>query len=64
VLPPSFRDEGGQFLRGVRMTELLLYWGGNERGSDFAGPRQDFAICVPVGTHARQSGTLSGQQVH
>jgi pyruvate dehydrogenase E1 component alpha subunit len=51
VLLPSFREQGAQFLRGVRMTELLLYWGGDERGSDFAGPREDFPICVPVGTH-------------
>jgi pyruvate dehydrogenase E1 component alpha subunit len=51
VLLPSFREQGAQFLRGVTMTELLLYWGGDERGSDFAGPRQDFPICVPVGTH-------------
>jgi pyruvate dehydrogenase E1 component alpha subunit len=34
------------------MLELLLYWGGDERGSDFQGPRQDFPICVPVGSHA------------
>jgi len=52
VLLPSFRDQGAQFLRGVRLVELLLYWGGDERGSDFAGPREDFPICVPVGTHA------------
>jgi pyruvate dehydrogenase E1 component alpha subunit len=32
------------------MTELLLYWGGDERGSDVAGPREDFPVCVPVGT--------------
>ena len=52
VLLPSFREQGAQFLRGATMTDLLLYWGGDERGSDFAGPREDFPICVPVGTHA------------
>lgn len=52
VLLPSFREQGTQFLRGVRMVEVLLYWGGDERGSDFVGPREDFPICVPVGTHA------------
>lgn len=51
VLVPSFREHGTQMMRGVTMTELLLYWGGDERGSDFAGPRQDFPTCVPVGTH-------------
>ncbi|MHA1599819.1 MAG: pyruvate dehydrogenase (acetyl-transferring) E1 component subunit alpha [Alphaproteobacteria bacterium] len=52
VFLPSFREQGGQMLRGVRMVEILLYWGGDERGSNFAGPREDFPICVPVGTHA------------
>jgi 2-oxoisovalerate dehydrogenase E1 component alpha subunit len=52
VFLPSFREPAAMFIRGVRMSELLLYWGGDERGSDFAGPREDFPICVPVGTHA------------
>ncbi len=52
VLLPSFREQGAQFIRGVSMVEILQYWGGDERGSDFADPRQDFPICVPVGTHA------------
>lgn len=51
VLLPSFREQGAQILRGVTMVELLLYWGGDERGSDFQGPRQDFPVCVPVGSH-------------
>jgi 2-oxoisovalerate dehydrogenase E1 component alpha subunit len=52
VLLPSFREHGAQLWRGVTPLELFLYWGGDERGSDFAGPRQDFPICVPVGSHA------------
>lgn len=52
VLLPSFREHGAQLVRGVMMKELFLYWGGDERGSDFAGPRLDFPVCVPVGSHA------------
>ncbi len=52
VLLPSFREHGAQLLRGVSLYELFLFWGGDERGSDFKGPREDFPICVPVGTHA------------
>jgi pyruvate dehydrogenase E1 component alpha subunit len=52
VLLPSFREHGAQLLRGVAPLELFLYWGGDERGSDFAGPREDFPVCVPVGSHA------------
>jgi pyruvate dehydrogenase E1 component alpha subunit len=50
VLLPSFRDHAAQLWRGVTPVELLLYWGGDERGSDFAGPRGDFPVCIPVGT--------------
>lgn len=50
VLAPSYRDHGAQFLRGMTMVECLLYWGGDERGSDFAVPRADFPNCVPVAT--------------
>ncbi|NMG31588.1 pyruvate dehydrogenase (acetyl-transferring) E1 component subunit alpha [Aromatoleum evansii] len=50
VLVPSYRDHAAQFMRGVTMAESLLYWGGDERGSDFAVPREDFPICVPIGT--------------
>ena len=52
VLLPSFREHGAQIWRGVALKELFLYWGGDERGNDFAGPRQDFPNCVPVGSHA------------
>jgi len=52
VLLPSFREHGAQLWRGVSPLELFLYWGGDERGSDFAGPRQDFPVSVPVGSHA------------
>jgi pyruvate dehydrogenase E1 component alpha subunit len=48
VLFPSYRDQPAQLWRGVTPVEILLYWGGDERGSDFAGPRRDFPICVPV----------------
>lgn len=50
VLVPSYRDHTAQFVRGVTMRESLLYWGGDERGSDFAGPREDFPMCVPIAT--------------
>ena len=52
VLLPSFRELGAQLWRGVTLVEALSYWGGDERGSCFNGPREDFPICVPVGTQA------------
>ena len=55
VLFPAYREYAAQFMRGVTMTEILLYWGGNEQGMNFQGPRQDFPINVPIAsqtTHA------------
>jgi pyruvate dehydrogenase E1 component alpha subunit len=52
VLVPAFREQGAQLVRGVSLLELLIYWGGDERGSDFAGPTEDFPACIPVGSQA------------
>lgn len=51
VLLPSFREQSAMLWRGVTMSELLAYWGGDERGSDFKVPREDFPVCIPVSTH-------------
>src|SRR5271155_5867188 len=50
VLAPVYREFGTQLWRGVTMTEILTYWGGDERGNDFARSRHDFAWCVPIAT--------------
>ncbi len=47
---PMYREYGAQFYRGVKMSEVLMYWGGDERGNDFSGPKHDFAWCVPIAT--------------
>lgn len=48
VLAPYYREFGSQIWRGVKMSSILLYWGGDERGSNFSAARQDFAWCVPI----------------
>ena len=50
VLAPVYREFGTQLWRGVTMSEILRYWGGDERGNDFAVPRGDFAWCIPIAT--------------
>src|SRR6266513_783703 len=52
VLFPSYRDNAALLWRGVKMEEILLYWGGDERGNRFSGPLHDFPFCVPVGSQA------------
>ncbi|HET9844080.1 MAG TPA: pyruvate dehydrogenase (acetyl-transferring) E1 component subunit alpha [Gammaproteobacteria bacterium] len=49
VLCPYYREYGAQFWRGVTMENILLYWGGDEQGSNFEGfAKKDFPICVPI----------------
>lgn len=50
VLAPVYREYGSQLWRGVKMSEILTYWGGDERGNDFAVPRHDFPWNVPIGS--------------
>ncbi len=51
VFVPYYRDHGTHLLRGGdnAMSNLLLYWGGDESGSSY-GPVQDFPVCVPIAT--------------
>ncbi len=50
VFAPMYREYGAMMYRGVKMSEILTYWGGNEEGSNFSGPAHDFPICVPIAT--------------
>jgi 2-oxoisovalerate dehydrogenase E1 component alpha subunit len=47
IFLPYYRDHAAQIQRHVKMSEILAYWGGDERGSDFA-QSNDFPICVPI----------------
>src|SRR5436190_658714 len=52
VLLPSYRDNGTLLWRGTKMEEILLFWGGDERGNISSGPTHDFPYCIPVGSQA------------
>jgi 2-oxoisovalerate dehydrogenase E1 component alpha subunit len=52
VLLPSYRDNAALLWRGMKMEEILLFWGGDERGNDSSGPAHDFPYCVPVASQA------------
>lgn len=59
VLLPSFREHALQLKRGVLPEEIYRYWGGDERGSDFGGPREDFPVCITVGGHTPQAAGVA-----
>lgn len=49
---PSYRENGALLWRGMKMEEILLYWGGDERGNISSNPAHDFPYCIPVGSQA------------
>ena len=60
----TYRENGVQLMRGVTMKELFLYWGGDERGSDFAGPRRDFPICITIAAQATHAVGVAWAMQH
>lgn len=60
IFAPYYRDFASQFLRGVSLKEILMYWGGFERGSQYENGGTDFPVCVPIAT---QCGHAAGAAV-
>jgi 2-oxoisovalerate dehydrogenase E1 component alpha subunit len=52
ALFPSYRENGALLWRGMKMEEILLFWGGDERGNISSNPAHDFPYCIPVGSQA------------
>lgn len=49
VFCPAYREYGTMIQRGVKLSDILSFWGGDERGNCFGHP-EDFPFCVPIGT--------------
>lgn len=61
---PYYREYGAQLLRGVTPEEILLYWGGDERGNDFKNSH-DFPFCIPIGSQVlHAAGAAFGMKFH
>lgn len=79
VFVPYYRDMPAMWARGVAMEKNLQYWGGDERGSDFALQRsdnendpttsasnscKDLPFCVPIATQCTHAvGIASAQKI-
>lgn len=50
IFVPYYRDMGTLIQRGVTLAQILMYWGGDERGNYFTPESQDFPFSVPVGS--------------
>src|SRR5436309_13577426 len=59
VLLPSYRDNGTLLWRGTKMEEILLFWGGDERGNLSSGPAHDVPYCIRVGSQPPQAARVA-----
>ncbi len=59
VFIPYYRDYAAQFQRGVKMSEILSYWGGDERGSQFACDSEDLPISVPIASQCLHAAGIA-----
>ncbi|GLS26801.1 pyruvate dehydrogenase (acetyl-transferring) E1 component subunit alpha [Marinibactrum halimedae] len=59
VFVPYYRDQATQMLRGVSLYEILMYWGGDERGADYQNCRQDLPNCVPIATQCTHAAGVA-----
>lgn len=48
VFIQAYRETAALLIRGVKPEEILMYWGGDERGMDFEGPREDMPCTIPI----------------
>ena len=47
----TYRETGAYLTRGVTLVELMRFWGGDERGLDWSGPRRDWPPSIPIASH-------------
>jgi pyruvate dehydrogenase E1 component alpha subunit len=60
IFVPYYRDIATQYLRGVALDEILLYWGGDERGNYFTGDAAgDFPLCGPLATQVTHAAGVA-----
>lgn len=51
VLLTTYREQGSHFFRGVTLQEVFQFWGGDERGCQTSGPKDDFPFSIPIASH-------------
>lgn len=52
VLCPAYREYAVMYQRGVKLSEIYAYWGGDERGSAFVNDKEDLPISVPIASQS------------
>jgi 2-oxoisovalerate dehydrogenase E1 component alpha subunit len=55
VFIPYYRDYATMYLRGVPLSDIFSYWGGDERGNQFSQQSHDFSFCVPIASQCQHA---------
>lgn len=57
----AYRGYGAQLLRGVRMEEILSFWGGSEQGNNYeaSSAKEDFPNCIPIGSQCLHAAGIA-----
>lgn len=58
VFCPAYREYGTIIQRGIKFSDVLSFWGGDERGSAFNHP-EDMPFCVPIGTQTLHAAGIA-----
>lgn len=59
IFIPYYRDYATQLMRGVKMEEIYLYWGGDERGNHYINNSKDLPISVPIGSQCLHAAGIA-----
>ncbi|MGB6975842.1 MAG: pyruvate dehydrogenase (acetyl-transferring) E1 component subunit alpha [Gammaproteobacteria bacterium] len=61
IFCPYYRDQGCMLQRGVKASEILAFWGGDERASNYANQKihEDFPIAIPVASQTLHAAGIA-----
>ena len=59
VLCGYYREYGAHLQRGVLMEEILLFWGGDERGSCYQNCPEDLPHCIPIASQTLHAAEIA-----
>jgi 2-oxoisovalerate dehydrogenase E1 component alpha subunit len=61
IFCPYYRDQGCMLKRGVKASEILAFWGGDENASHYTHPaiHEDFPIAIPVASQTLHAAGIA-----
>lgn len=59
IFVPYYRDVATLTQRGVKFSEILQFWGGDERGNCFSEDKVDFPYAVPIATQSLHAAGIA-----